>query len=121
MADVTVPTQVEVHVGEVVNLSVSGAAIRFAGDPLGLRQHDNCTVRIAIAEEGIDQSIRSVVVRKDGTSREVTYRLQFLPLCSPAAAEQRDRVLWRYLLHLQGQQRRGTPEKPRLEKPKTEP
>src|SRR5439155_15467665 len=93
-------------VGLTVNLSVGGMTARFVGDPTLLRQGARCVVKIILPGNEVELTLPSEVVHQSHNGETLTCGLHFVPLADPAAQEQRETVIWRFLLDEQRRQRR---------------
>ncbi len=96
--------------GDVVDLSVTGMAIQIDSTVGPLDAGTPCVVHLVVANQRIDLTLPSVVVHHREGPAARTYGLHFPPLASAVANDNRERVLWRFLLEEQRQQRRQVAE-----------
>jgi hypothetical protein len=95
---------------EVIDLSVSGLAVALpaaAAPTVG----EACIVRLVATAERLDLKIPAVVIHRHDTPAGSRLGLHFPPLANPAANDNRERVLWRFLLEEQRRLRRRPPER----------
>jgi c-di-GMP-binding flagellar brake protein YcgR len=91
--------------GVVVNVSLGGLAVQF--DPVGpgLQRADRCEVRLKLPHQQTEMNVPMTVVH-GGTGDLPVYGLRFLPMELPAEDENREKMLWRFLLDEQRRLRR---------------
>jgi len=90
-----------------VNLSVGGVAVQFGKNGHRLHEEERCVVTFVIPDDQVELRIPAVVVHQEGSADAPIYGLQFLSQVDPEENENRDKVIWRFLLAEQRRQRQS--------------
>jgi hypothetical protein len=86
--------------GDIVNLSVNGAAVLFPTRPgLAARGHFRLSFRLPLRTSPL--VFEAAVTRRPAEAEPAVVAFRFLPLADPEAEEARQQAVWQFLLEEQ--------------------